>query len=262
MSFRYINLLPNDFLNTSGDNLASRGNNNTVNAVNLQPIEIPMNEFELRLQELLVQRTNLLEPIGVNIGNPIEGNVGTSTTNQIPTTEVLKFCNEYKENKQKQKTIGLAMKVLNENKEKIEGSYNIILENLRILFEFVKINDEIRALYNEIVNNVADLAAKSKEVVCKNENLLIEEQTKLSNYISECVELFSIVEKEKEKLIDKTNNDDKVSITCPICYERNVNSVYVPCGHTICNICNSNLLSHSCIICRKKAKSMPFYLSN
>jgi septal ring factor EnvC (AmiA/AmiB activator) len=254
MSYSFVednDLLPSVFLiaNAAVSNIGRTQNTDDADGRNYQ---YEVNDFEHRLQELLLQRTNLLQPL--------QSTISSSTISQIPTTEIIKFCSEYKENKKKLDQVASLVKILNDNKAKVDHSYNQVIENLQKLFDFVKTNEDCRSTYSDVINKITDLAAKSKESVCKNENQLLEEQAKLSNYISECIELFGIVDKEVSNNIPK-NNDEKVSITCPVCYEHNVNSVYVPCGHTICNGCSTKVISNTCIICRKKAKVISFYLS-
>jgi hypothetical protein len=235
MSFSYVednDIIPNVFLLTS-------------------ELENPIRDFEYRLSELLTQRTHLLQPLN-----------STTVINQIPTNEVISFCGDYKDKKRKLDHVASQIQILNDNKSKVEKSYNNVIEGLKTIIEFIKTNEDYINIYKDIINKVVDLTSKSKEAVCQSEASLLEEQTKLSNYISECIELFGLVDKEISKNVEKPNIDEKISIACPVCYERNVNSVYIPCGHTICNQCCNKVFSQTCVICRKKAKAIPFYLAN
>jgi hypothetical protein len=222
-----------------------------ISTQNPNLLDLSQSEFENRLQNLLMQRTNLL--------NPLNQNVNPSIINEIPSNEILKFCGDYNENKIKLDQVSELINIINSNKNNINNAYKNIIEGLQVIFEFVKTNETYRNLYKDLIVNIDELVKASLDSSSKNENTLLDEQTKISNYISECIQLFGIVDKEINK--NKKNSEEKVSITCPVCYEKNVNSVFIPCGHTICNICSNKVLSNSCIICRKKAKVIPFFLS-
>lgn len=208
------------------------------------------NEFEQRLHDLLLQRTQLLNPIETNI-TPIE-------LRDIESNKIMEFCIDYKKNKRKLDEVSDALNKIKDSKTKIDNAYRCITDSLMVMYDFVK--DGSKDLYKDLVNNTGILQTKAKEVVCKNEPMLLDEQVKLCNYISECVNLFHLVE--KEVIVKEKSGEDVVpSIQCPICYDKNVDHVYVPCGHTICGGCSKKVISNSCIICRKRAHAMPFFLS-
>jgi hypothetical protein len=248
MSFPHFSYIDDDVI--PGLLLISTTTNNQNTSSNL--LNISLSEFEEQLQNLLLQRTNLL--------NPLNQTVNPTIINEIPGNDILKFCGDYRSNNDKLTEVSNLISIINDNKKTINDAYKNINEGLKTIFEFIKTNENHRDIYSDIINNIPKLVSASLDSASKNELNLLSEQTKLSNYISDCVELFKIVETEMSKKLVK-KNDEKVNISCPVCYEKNVNCVYIPCGHTICNICSTKVISNSCIICRKKAKVIPFYLS-
>jgi hypothetical protein len=236
-----INLLPSLFLLT---NSTRQANNNN------QQIEIPLEEFEDRLQELFQQRNQTIQP-NKNIEiEPIE-------LRDIPTQEVVDFCNDYKNNKQKLDNISKVINNISNDKHIIEDAYKDISEKIKILVNFVKDDNECSELYLILVNKTLDLYNKCKDKICKDEPTLLNEQSKICRYISDSILLFNLVKSET-----KSSNIEKEDIlNCPVCYEQNINMVYTSCGHCICNGCSKKVQQNLCIICRKKSRIIPLYLS-
>jgi hypothetical protein len=210
-----------------------------------------VSEFEQRLQELLLQR-NQIRPFinNSNLITPFE-------ITEIPVNPVLSFCSEYKTQLNNLENISKELNIINDNKKKLESANANILENLNVLLKFINEEPE----YDDIVNKCNNLYKMSKNTVSKNEGFLLCEQEKLTHYISTCIELFKLVEDTKPNTKLNTKSDTKTCISCPVCYERDVNNVFIPCGHTICSICSKKILSRICIICRNRANIIPFYLS-
>lgn len=62
---------------------------------------------------------------------------------------------------------------------------------------------------------------------------------------------------ELEKLINinTTSNGDS-NHSCIICFERDINTAFYPCGHTaFCSFCKNKYTNNTCPICRKRIKS-------
>jgi hypothetical protein len=54
-----------------------------------------------------------------------------------------------------------------------------------------------------------------------------------------------------------------VATSCPICQDRIVDRVFIPCGHTFCAECAERLADrHLCPLCRSVARPHRFFLSN
>ena len=208
-----------------------------------------VSEFEQRLQDLLLQRNNQVRPLltNSNLITPLE-------ITEVPVNPILSFCAEYKTQLKNLENITEELNIINENKKTIELVNVNILENLNVLFKFINQEQLEYKDYDDIITKCNNLYKISKSTVGKNENFLLCEQEKLSNYISSCIELFKLVEDTKPKI-------EKTTISCPVCYERDVNNVFIPCGHTICSVCSKRILSKTCIICRNRANIITLYLS-
>lgn len=207
-----------------------------------------VSEFEQRLQELLLQRNNPVRPLNTsNLITPLE-------ITEVPVNPILNFCAEYKTQLKNLENISEELNIIHNNKKTIERVNANILENLNILLQFIKQEQPECKDYDDIVNKCNNLYKISKNTVGKNEELLLCEQEKLTHYISSCMELFKLVEDTKPQI-------EKTGISCPVCYERDVNNVFIPCGHTICSICSKKILSKTCIICRNRANIISLYLS-
>lgn len=49
-------------------------------------------------------------------------------------------------------------------------------------------------------------------------------------------------------------DDDEDRLVCKICYSHELNTAFVPCGHTMCNLCS--LKFQKCPICREKVEKI------
>lgn len=212
-----------------------------------------VSEFEQRLQDLLLQRNNQVRPLlnNSNLITPLE-------ITEVPVNPILSFCSEYKTQLNNLENISEELNIINENKKTIERVNANILENLNVLLKFINQEQLEYKDYDDIIHKCNNLYKISKNTVGKNEGFLLCEQEKLTHYISSCIELFKLVEDTKPNAKPKI---EKTSISCPVCYERDVNNVFIPCGHTICSVCSKKILSKTCIICRNRANVISLYLS-
>ena len=238
-----IDLLPGLFLISNSTSSFRQQNNNNQ-------IEVPLED---RLQELFEQRNKAIEP-NKNIEiEPIE-------LRDIPTQEVINFCNDYKNNKQKLDKISILINNISNNKAIIEDAYKNIYEKTKVLINFIKDDNECIELYLLILNKSLELYNKCKDKVCKDEPELLSKKIKICSFISDSITLFNLV-KNETKLIDSSNDNKEDLLNCPVCYEKNINMVYTSCGHCICNICSKKIQQNFCIICRKKSCIIPLYFS-
>ena len=173
---------------------------------------------------------------------------------EVHINPILNFCVEYKTQLKNLENISEELNIINDNKKIIERVNADILGNLNILLKFINQEQPEYKDYDDTVHKCNNLYKILKNTVSKNEDFLLCEQEKLTHYISSCMELFKLVEDTKPQI-------EKTGITCPVCYERDVNNVFIPCGHTIYSVCSKKILSQTCIICRNRANIIPFYLS-
>lgn len=251
-------------LNTGIILLSDRVGSRTTHENNLIDIS-NNNDFEERLQLLLLERNNIMQqPIHQS---PSQRNLDDSSTPlSIECESIMKFCDEYRIQKSKLDDISEQLSKINKGKKAINTSLEIIQSNLYEIIKQTNNDQDILTLYKNVSDDVYHIYSRTNEIVCQNEPTLLAEQQKISDYIYSCINLLSLVKKD---LAPTTNEPVKVSETdeksarlaCPVCYDHEVNTVYIPCGHTICTTCCKKVKGSTCIICRKTAAAIPFYLS-
>jgi hypothetical protein len=180
----------------------------------------------------------------------------TNVDTHIPQSEIKTFCENYRENKKKFNEISNIMNKINEEKLNLESYLDNVKQNLHNMCKF-NTDDSTKICMSSISEQVMTLYNSSKEIICKNEEQVKKQYEELCNFLSESISLFKTVENNVEGKKDVPTT----SISCPICYERSVNYVYVPCGHTLCGECYKQVRTFSCIVCRKNANAIPFFLS-
>lgn len=55
--------------------------------------------------------------------------------------------------------------------------------------------------------------------------------------------------REAQDHAERKQQEQEDKLQCPICCTRTVNTVMVPCGHTLCNLC-ANMRTDKCHLCR------------
>lgn len=254
-----------DFLNT---NLASgflllthRGNssqnestNNNTNFNYSNLLDLGTYDFEERLQELLSQRSNLIQPLRLADRSANE----ESESVNMDCDSILKFCNEYKDHKTKLDSISKELSVINDNKKILNTNLETIQKSLYEIMKLARTDDNITKLFKTVCDDIYTIHQETLKIVIENEPELLAEQLKVSDYIHSSINLLNLAKKE---IMEDKKEDELTRLSCPVCYEKEVNTVYVPCGHTICMSCCKKVKGSSCIICRKMAAAIPFYLS-
>jgi hypothetical protein len=205
-------------------------------------------EFESRFQELLNQRSQQIIP------PPPLQQISPCDVKEIPKNDIMEFCAHYKENKEKLNNISKVLDKIEENKKIVNDAYKSVVDNLSKLIEFHGNNESMI----DLLNNISELKTRAYDIVTKDEALAKEEHKKLCDYLSQCVDLFGLI---KKTLPKPEGASQELQAACPVCFDKQVDSVYVPCGHTICKDCGKKVRNLHCIICRKKASMIPFYLS-
>jgi len=161
------------------------------------------------------------------------------------------------------RTAGL-FKGYNEELKKIQGEYQVLASDEDI---FVKsLQDQKKAL-SEIYNKVQVYHVQSIDTMNSNHLILSrsmssvevavlnEIQTKKSNLdakidkiIKKLNTLRPLIQAGIDGLIDKDSANSKKM--CAICFDREVDTVMVPCGHTSCTGCSNYNSSSKCMHCR------------
>jgi archaellum component FlaC len=227
-------------------------------------MDISNDDFEERLQMLLSERSNVIQPTRASI---TQRNVDDSAPLSIECEGIMRFCDEYRVQKSKLDEISDQISQINENKKIINTALEIIQKHLYDIIKLSNNDEDILKLYKSISDDVYNMYSKTNEIVCVNEPSLLAEQQKISDYIYSCINLLSLVKKDIASTSDAprkvTEADEKSNrLSCPVCYDNEVNTVYIPCGHTICMPCCKKVKGSTCIICRKTAAAIPFYLSS
>lgn len=104
-------------------------------------------------------------------------------------------------------------------------------------------NQEINEIIQETKNKKTEPKDDNKELTKLMEDLILERQN---------------LEKEKQRLEKERSEltrEKEEENSCKICFSNQIDSVFVPCGHSAsCFICSSNL--QKCPICRKEFRSI------
>lgn len=247
-------------LNTGLLLLTHRSSTNDQNS-----LDISNDDFEERLQILLSERNNIIQPLRAQTPQrPVDE---TSAPLSIECEGIMKFCDEYRVQKSKLDEISDQISIINDNKKVISTAIEIIQKNLYDIIKLSNNDEDILRLYKSISDDIYSMYSKTNEIICKNEPTLLAEQQKISDYIYSCINLLSLVKNDLTPSPDAprrvSENDEKSNrLSCPVCYDMEVNTVYIPCGHTICLSCCKKVKGSTCIICRKTAAAIPFYLSS
>lgn len=227
--------------------------------------DISNDDFEERLQLLLSERNNIIQPIRQSSSQRSLDDSSTPLT--IECEGIMKFCDEYRVQKSKLDEISDQLSRISDSKKSINTSLETIQTNLYNIIKHCNNDQDIIKMYKTLSDDVYSIYSRTNEIVCQNEPTLLAEQQKISDYIYSCINLLSLVKKD---LVPDSNQPKKVSesderstrLSCPVCYDHEVNTVYIPCGHTICMTCCKKVKGSTCIICRKTAAAIPFYLSS
>lgn len=222
-------------------------------------------DFEERLNLLVTERNSVIQPMRQS---PSQRDLdGSSAPLTIECEGIMKFCDEYRIQKSKLDEISDQLSKINDAKRSINVSLEIIQTNLYNIVKNSNNDQDIIRVYKTISDDVYNIFTKTNEIVCQHEPTLLAEQQKISDYIHSCIHLLSLVKKDivpdasqPKKVSESDENSARLS--CPVCYDLEVNTVYIPCGHTICMTCCKKVKGSTCIICRKTAAAIPFYLSS
>ena len=79
-------------------------------------------------------------------------------------------------------------------------------------------------------------------------NFITQQKIDLENFIKKQEEEIQMLIKQHQ---EKNNpNREKMVVECKICFEPALDCVFIPCGHTTCEICASKM--YECPFCKKK----------
>jgi DNA repair ATPase RecN len=116
-----------------------------------------------------------------------------------------------------------------------------------LLTKYTKENEETQHLCSEF-EHYKNVMLEKTDLCNKKIN------NSLETFNTECYKLEQNINEMRHLIITGVKEilpDDKVQQNlCPICFERPVETCLVPCGHTVCKLCSSNMRSSSCMTCR------------
>jgi hypothetical protein len=118
--------------------------------------------------------------------------------------------------------------------------------------------DEFQDSHSEFYKKSVDIQSKIMYQIVKQRNVLEVELDKLSIKLNA---LRTIILAGISELVDTESANNKKM--CPICFDREVDMVMVPCGHTLCNgCCNYGYNNQKCAQCRTVIqKTVKMYFS-
>ena len=60
----------------------------------------------------------------------------------------------------------------------------------------------------------------------------------------------------RETYIEKIRREVNPDLLCSICFERRINTILIPCGHTFCKDCLQSYNTKTCFICRDDIETL------
>lgn len=146
--------------------------------------------------------------------------------------KIKEFAETFKILKTKLKGIEDAIIDLEKKRDTIRSNYEDAYQKLVGFFELSETNPLLTALKQKTVEMVASL----------NLEKYYEERGSLQQQYRVAVPLLSQVK-------DEFFGEAKTVPSCPICYEKDIGYVAIPCGHCLCEDCRRKILS-TCFQCR------------
>ena len=138
-------------------------------------------------------------------------------------------------------------KLLEESVTKFQTSHSILV-NLCKTYSLESI-DGIHTKYMEIADEY-----KQAQTVIRNE--IVKKRTALETRLdTTSTKLNSIRKLVLLGIEEIVKPEDMVKKMCPVCFEREVNMVMVPCGHTYCDACSKYDYRAKCPQCRQTINS-------
>ena len=105
------------------------------------------------------------------------------------------------------------------------------------------------------VSQILDQTAQSLQKLAKNlaESSQSQPRNLRSRKKKEDLEVIDEVEAKKPKLEESGKEEEKTEDFCPICYDKPLHPVTLPCGHVYCFLCGKGLVesgTSQCAMCR------------
>ena len=105
------------------------------------------------------------------------------------------------------------------------------------------------------VSQILDQTAQSLQKLAKNlaESSQSQPRNLRSRKKKEDLEVIDEVEAKKPKLEESGKKEEKTEDFCPICYDKPLHPVTLPCGHVYCFLCGKGLVesgTSQCAMCR------------
>jgi hypothetical protein len=148
--------------------------------------------------------------------------------------------------------------------KKLQAEYNILLNDDEMISKAFKdfmcsmqlIKNKVAIYHNESTDTIEtnhiilERSMGSVEFVIQNE-IQMKKSTldvKIDRVTRKLNTLRKLIQAGLDELIDKDDANNKKM--CAICFDREVDMVMVPCGHTTCNGCSDHNKTNKCMICR------------
>jgi hypothetical protein len=209
--------------------------------INIYSFSPGMAENETPQQQLIARNfTNTLASLA-NLANIPSSQIKPNKTLEffkydktidLSIVNIKEFSDNFKDIKQKLSNIEVVIVDLESKREELLSKYEKVTKILSEFFGFSENMD----MFSIIKKTTFDMISKLEL------EKYYEERTNLLNHYKVAVPLLNQVKDEFFK------NSSTIS-NCPICYEKNITYVMIPCGHTLCEDCKKKIISN-CFVCR------------
>jgi len=106
-------------------------------------------------------------------------------------------------------------------------------------------SEDLRIKYEETVLQIDKATKETREIIVSKRGVVEAELNSLSTKLNRLREIISV------GMQDLIKPDDINKKVCPVCFDREVNTVLVPCGHTYCEGCLQYGTYSRCPQCRE-----------
>jgi hypothetical protein len=192
-----------------------------------EPIEVP--PLEDAYQGLLEQRNTLLIPVANSTVKMTEDDLLVNTN--LHTASLFNRLNdEFKKKQIKLDEYNLQLKNILEIPDKIENHINTLKKIY--LFNDIESVESLNTLDEQITRYFKDVNVKTIYIIRKKIMDLEGETEDISRKLNA---LRSLIVTGVNEIVKQENKEKKM---CPVCFDNEVNTALVPCGHTYCKGCS------------------------
>ena len=172
--------------------------------------------------------------------------------------DVSRLCSTFKINKSVLETLTKKHDNIKKEREDLGNQFQIILKNImEFRVNVDRLSPEANtSVVTDVIPILKDLEKQAGMQLDLKLSNLHDKLSRVEKAHDTTRELFRCALAESK--IEKTHEN----ITCPVCFEKPVDRVFVPCGHTICQGCLKNASNpQKCCVCRGTGTTSTLYFS-